>query len=150
MKDKEIVKNLLENSRNLIVYSNYLENNCVNQKIIYYIKVLNSILIKHKCLINKIKILNDDGRLTIEFTFCNYINFGWPIDNDFNAQRGFKFLEGAKGWYAEVHQLRCKNKDFECDFGKSEVITYNLMKIIQIIENFFNKIVKPFVLSYIK
>lgn len=150
MKDKEIFKNLLENSRNLIIYSNYLENNHVNQKIIYYIKVLNSILIKHKCLINKIKILNDDGKLAIEFTFCNYINFGWPLENDFNEQRGFKFLKGAKGWYVDVHQLSDNNKDFKCNFGRDEIIPDDLMKIIQIIENFFNKIVKPFVLSYIK
>lgn len=76
MKDKEIFKNLLENSRNLIVYPNYLENNGIYQKLIYYIKALNLILIRHKCFINKIKILNNDGRLTIDFTFCNYINFG--------------------------------------------------------------------------
>ena len=150
MKDKEIFKNLLENSRNLMVYPNELENNGIYQKIIYYIKVLNSILIKHKCLINKIKILNDDGRLTIEFTFCNYINFGWPIYNDLNAQRGFKFLKEAKGWYADVHQLSDNNKDFKCNFGRDEIIPYDLMEIIQIIENYSNKIIKPFVLSYLK
>lgn len=149
MKDKEIFKNLLENSRNLIVYPNYLENNGIYQKLIYYIKALNLILIRHKCFINKIKILNNDGRLTIEFTFCNYINFGWPLWNDLSIGKGFNFLKEAKGWYAEVHQLS-DNKDFKCNFGRDEIIPYDLMEIIQIIENYSNKVIKPFVLSHIK